>query len=763
MRVFASFFAIVCILLAMAGAQADIPSLLKTGTLHNIGDSVVQFCPQGQSQAIVSVGPGFTGTTAINVAPNFGTETQPSPGPTQTPISTNTPIPNAGTSLVTLGGAPYIMLTVTAATSGSATGYIRCSASVATTCAPGTINPLYCVDLDTPQPAASPFATASAQNGGYRVNGTGQLQTLIFSPNNGLTGGVFPALRGCEIGNSDLCFYMASTSATPNPLAAFSFIGNSLSAVEGFYIGGQTAQAGSLQILDSGVIGKAGAEFAQFYGGYSSLDDWGCTHGTGEAAPLPTPLMLSICYTGSRPALSANSLGFFNFSHGVTVDFYGRQTQYGVGGGIPVNSVSSFPSPSPTPFYITDYNNGNPVGTSGFRLVTTNSCFSATDTFLQMLAAGVSVFLVDCQGDVTFIGTITTTIAANSTVCTDGGGTLIACASPTPIPCPTAGTNMVISGTGLPNCSFSAVGSGGGFANLVCTAPVICSPSNGPTPSVAFSPTPEPCPTAGLGIAITGSFMPGCTITATGVAAPTSTPFDVVQLNDAPTHRWKLNDNGCVGSGGWVDDGTGTHFSFSTPSPIPSGLVCQDRPLINDGETSLFFPGTTTDYIQISAIVVPSASPSPAAWTFEAIMATAANTGTQTFWQQDNAVTTTGKYSCVTGNQLQANNGSATVFATTNGACVAGDWRLIDMECISPSTMVVYINAIRSFSGTFTCKNGPGAGPAAIAHDFGTTSNTWRGNMEKLAFYNLALTPTQVYNHYYAAKCGGNYVGTCSL
>jgi hypothetical protein len=65
--------------------------------------------------------------------------------------------------------------------------------------------------------------------------------------------------------------------------------------------------------------------------------------------------------------------------------------------------------------------------------------------------------------------------------------------------------------------SNSCSGGGGGFTNLVCTAPVVCSPSAGPTPAVTVTtPTPLPCPTAGANVTITGTIMPACSIASSG-------------------------------------------------------------------------------------------------------------------------------------------------------------------------------------------------------------------------------------------------------
>lgn len=104
----------------------------------------------------------------------------------------------------------------------------------------------------------------------------------------------------------------------------------------------------------------------------------------------------------------------------------------------------------------------------------------------------------------------------------------------------TSGNCVQATTGGLLTSAAAACGGGTGtLSNLVCSAPIVCSPSSGPSPSIAFTtPTPLPCPTAGTNVLITGAQMPSCSISSTATAPPQATPSPAATSTGCATLTW---------------------------------------------------------------------------------------------------------------------------------------------------------------------------------------------------------------------------------
>lgn len=339
------------------------------------------------------------------------------------------------------------------------------------------------------------------------------------------------------------------------------------------------------------------------------------------------------------------------------------------------------------------------------------------------------------------------------------------CPSPTPMPSPTATATA---------CGAAVSVTGGNQVNV----PVCPTASAGPSLPLSVANggtgTAAPAPTAtatacGAPVSITGSFpsqqvnVPVCP---TPSPSPTYTPYDTTILAESSLQDYYLlNDSGAFGSGGCpatFADSKGSN-ALTTPSPNPTGLQCNSVALTGDGEGSLYLPGTTTDYVQVPVAVMPSSSPSPAAWTIEFVQRFPGATNDATLFYEDSHTTIDFKTSCHAGTtQLTASLGGTGVNAGGQGVCVQAGPVLVDETWTAPSTFKAYANGILVLTSSAAPTNGNGT-VGAIGHDFNTTANFGVGNFSKFAVYTSALTQAKIYAHYKAMKCGGNYVGTCSL
>lgn len=92
---------------------------------------------------------------------------------------------------------------------------------------------------------------------------------------------------------------------------------------------------------------------------------------------------------------------------------------------------------------------------------------------------------------------------------------------------------------------------GSAYPTLVCTGLATCSPNSGPTPAIFVpSSSPLPCPTASTNITIAGTSMPGCSIAAAAQSTPKPTPTSngcaTLTITGSFPYTFGVNSLGCA-------------------------------------------------------------------------------------------------------------------------------------------------------------------------------------------------------------------------
>lgn len=168
-------------------------------------------------------------------------------------------------------------------------------------------------------------------------------------------------------------------------------------------------------------------------------------------------------------------------------------------------------------------------------------------------------------------------------------GTLTATALPSqaPVPCPTASSNIAISGTLLPACSIAAV--------VPCpTAGANITITGSALPNCAFaaatsSPAPVvPCPTPSSNITITGTDMPNCAFAAvTPTPAPTPSPMATGCGVISGSWPYLIDTSGCA-----TGAALPIYDNNNSGAPISGGLIIVGSSSV---PTNGQYPGLTTN------------------------------------------------------------------------------------------------------------------------------------------------------------------------
>jgi hypothetical protein len=423
---------------------------------------------------------------------------------------------------------------------------------------------------------------------------------------------------------------------------------------------------------------------------------------------------------------------------------------HGAGGAIilPGTCTSPVPTANPTGGVAVNYTCASPTP---FPLVTSTACVAS-----PQYAAGVLSLPAGC---VVPTGNYPAQIVAG--ICTSPsptasptGGIEInyTCATPYPtpsgaqqmIPCPTASTNIEITGTILPACAVGEISTP--FPQTT-PSPQATSTSTAGAPSIAFSGT--------------SPYLFTVIFPQAAGAAPTNTPYDTVVLGTANLQNyWKMNDTGanynnCPGT--FADSGPANQ-PLTTPSPDPSGLYCGDASIASDSEGSVLFPGTETDYI-VMPTVFP-ATPNP--WTIE--FAAQAFTGTgaevpQLFDATNQMWCASATNAAVTG-AVDVNNGNPDDVNVLAPFECDGKPMFIDMT-YNGTLWITYFNGIPTLMSVGAPEN---QAVGAIGGNGGANANgNFPGRIAKMSLYTSAFSQATVTQHYFAWKCGSKPAGTCSL
>lgn len=254
-----------------------------------------------------------------------------------------------------------------------------------------------------------------------------------------------------------------------------------------------------------------------------------------------------------------------------------------------------------------------------------------------------------------------------------------------------------------------------------------------------------------------------------GTPSPTNTPFETVVTNTSGvTNAWSLSQTGAFAGG---CPGTFAAYvgvtSIPTPSPVPSGLICGSKTIASDGNASVFFPDTSTDYLTFPAVMPSTLPTASATWSLEMAIQTGGNNSGTSTRSSFIAIPGTGIIYCTnengSGNLGVFTGGAAHTIVTAVGSCIANRPSLIDWV-FNAGTCFIYVNGLAIATPTTNsgaCSTANQSAVGFIGRDTGTTQN-FMGLIADLSIYSTALSASTIQQHYFAFRCGGLTIGTCA-
>lgn len=284
--------------------------------------------------------------------------------------------------------------------------------------------------------------------------------------------------------------------------------------------------------------------------------------------------------------------------------------------------------------------------------------------------------------------------------------------------------------------------SSGTVTGVTATAPITS--SGGTAPNIALTTplattfggtgTASPGLVAGTNITITGSW-PNNTINASGGA----TAYDATILAESSLqHYYAMSD--AIGCSSVADSKGVTNLT------ITGNVVCGQRALARDGETSVFFDGSDSDFITITNGVFPASG----SFTIEFVMAPVTQSGltpTIMTFGKTNTGSPTNTILFLTPSNLvwalsMTNNTAGPISRTEWGCCTP---ILFDYTWDGTNNHL-YTNAFTADNGTTTSAPKFQSADGYLGRDVGT-GHAYSGFISKLAIYNTNLSVAKMQSH----------------
>jgi hypothetical protein len=311
------------------------------------------------------------------------------------------------------------------------------------------------------------------------------------------------------------------------------------------------------------------------------------------------------------------------------------------------------------------------------------------------------------------------------------------------IVCP--GVQSIVSGT----CTSPSPGASSSVAvNYICATPQ----------AVTTGQCTSPAPNGAGGIKI-DLITPCPLITGGGGPGPTNTPYLVVVQSYTPKHLYELNDTGALGPysncpATFADSGSSA-VALTTPNPAPS-ISCGSAPLDSSNQGSVEFDGSAAgDYITIPNGVIPSSSPSPAAYSIVMSMQYSASTGTTpNLLVYD--LSNHGNLGCSSSGAINIYNGSS--FNSNVANACTGPPVLVGVTFSAPNKTILWVNGAPATFASAALGNqsagGELGGNSSCSCSFG-------GHINNFWILTSVLAQSDWDKLYYAFRCGSKAAGTC--
>ena len=224
-------------------------------------------------------------------------------------------------------------------------------------------------------------------------------------------------------------------------------------------------------------------------------------------------------------------------------------------------------------------------------------------------------------------------------------------------------------------------------------------------------------------------------ITAAGITAAASYATQVLQ--DGASAYWRLNE----ASGLVAADQVG-----GAPGTISGGVTLGQPGALADGATAMAFDGTTGKIVTAASLTLP------VAFTVEAWITVTAAQLTVSF-PTICSTRVAGESSSIF---FGGNDVSGKLIALTVGGVLFGTRPLGDGQwhhcvlVVSAGVATIYVDGLADATGAWPRATTLPATPVAIGYDVKTPGLWWRGALDEVAIYPVALTAAQVAAHYAA-------------